>query len=171
MVKSRSRRHTIELVAWILFALLFFMNINSVMNGLGKFTDNGPQATQDIVSSIADAGDSVQDVAEEGILQSTISAVMGYVGGGSTTPDTVVVNAPTETGSGNIGEWIETIGGWFVGLWSFGTSTSQATEETGLAMELSSIVDNQEFKHLSRPVVTYVPLKDASHEDVRESEM
>lgn len=166
MVKSRNRRHTMELVAWILFALLFLMNINSVLGGLGKLTDNGPNATQNIVSNIANVGDNVQGVAEDGILQSAISAVMGTIGASSATTETaeaVVVEAPTDTSTGNIGEWIEGIGGWLVGLWSFGES-AQATEETGLPANLT--VASEDFEHLSRPVVTYVPTKADDNKEV-----
>lgn len=166
MLKSRNRRHTFELVAWILFAVIFFMNINSVMGGIGQFTSNAPQSTQNVFSNIADVGDGMQDVAENGILQSAISAVMGTIGVSSATTETaeaVVVEAPTDTSTGNIGEWIEGIGGWLVGLWSFGES-AQATEETGLPANLT--VASEDFKHLSRPVVTYVPTKADDNKEV-----
>lgn len=172
MIRSRNRRQSIQIVAWIIFGFLFFMNINSVIGYMDNSSIEAPSATG-IISSVANMGDSIQGVSEDGFIKSAMVMLFGEDSSEPTTSPVVatatevIIEAPTTTGKGNIGEWIENAGGWFVGIWSMADKKMIATEETGLPVSITSA--SEDFKTLSRPVVSNVPVSEKTVNDLSQA--
>lgn len=167
MVRSRNISHTIQLIAGILFAVYLLVNVNS-LSGLKEYGDNIPGATIEFTDELAGLGDRFQTVAENGFLQSVISAVIGegvtYSNSNYGT-DVVVVEPPVEANSGNLGEVIQKAGEMVAGIWVFGDDSMTTVkhievreEDLPLIEELTLAVEP--FGHLSRPTISHVPVKD-----------
>lgn len=127
-------------------------------------------STESSVISIAGMADNLQHVTENGILQSAIYALFGSGVSKYTTEsvDYVVIEPPVdpvETRYGNIGEWIQTAGGWVVGLMTLVTGDLvEVSEETAFLGDFA--VTTHELAHIRRPVVTRVPLHKLYDEDL-----
>lgn len=167
MVRSRNISHTIQLIAGILFAVYLLINVNS-LSGLKKYSDNIPGATIEFTDELAGVGDRFQKVAEDGFLQSVISAVMGegvtYSNSDGKT-DVVIIEPPVEANSGNLGEVIQKAGEMVAGIWTTGDESMTAVKQIEVREEDIPFIEDmvlavEPFGHLSRPTISNIPVKE-----------
>lgn len=174
MVRSKNKFQTVQLIAGILLAVYLLFNINS-LTAMQDANDRVPDATIEVSSTLADLSNRVQNVTEDGFLQSIVSSVFGE-GVSLSLNDTpqadVAIEPPVNTTAGNMGDWIEDAGYWLAGLWESGEEPIEAVksaETTDFVAVENPIADEmvlavEPFSHLSRPYVSHVPMTEEQYE-------
>lgn len=168
MVKSVNRRQSLELILMVVMSFALLLNVNSLMNGAGSKQSMFITQAEGAIHTFANAGDSIQQVSEDGLLQTFVTFATGSNSQPRAPSQTVEASngVGTEASkSGNIGDWITTSGNWALGLLTPSETSSPAKFATGLGHAFSSIPEpmvaaGSDFEHLSRTSLSAQPFDD-----------
>lgn len=164
MLRNRNKVGALQLIAGVLLAGFLLINLNS-LDRFKNLNDDIPDMTMKLSSDLASIGDKVQVITEDGFLQSFILGPLGLDGDKSLTkrssakPVSTAAYAPE---SGGIGERIEGIGSWFVGLWSAGEASAESVKNVDLEQSpmVAEVIDASEsFEQVHQPYISNVPIK------------
>ncbi len=164
MIRTRNKFHTIQSIAGVLIAVFMIINLNS-LSGLKEINQDMPDMTVEFTSKLANVGDRVQKITEDGFLQSVLSKATGKEGGlfeSSATARATSVSSPANSETGGIGVWIDGVGQWFASTWTKGTDA--ITSLRGVKVEENPVVvevvgASGSFSEIHQPYISNVPNK------------
>jgi len=176
MIQSVNRRHHIEIALMVVIGLALLLNVNSVMNGVGGNSHEGPSppgqtvdlrgSAEGLVDSVANAADNVQGFTERGALDSLVSTVTAPF---QSEPQATSSTEQVHRRPGGIGDWIQQSGSWLLGVISPSKETIERTVQQGQNRAWvpgSFQRAGEAFGHLSRASVSTVerPEKESKNE-------